>query len=282
MTSPAGRKDLELVQRAVSEHHAFVYRLAYRMVRNQADAEDLTQMVFVELLRSPAALARVVSPKAWLARVTFSKAASIKRGESRRRKREETWAKDRPEKANGDDMNANDDVSEAIASLPDELRVPVVLHYQEGLKYREIAEVCQCAEGTIASRISTAKEKLREKLKHGGALAGFPSIEAALQAEGAVPMPAGLEARLLEGVARELAMAGEALEPAARAVGNRLGSFTGGTAFTVGAAFVLAGVLMTGGWLGIRGALERDQKNIDATAVASTVQPGAEAAPRPW
>jgi RNA polymerase sigma-70 factor (ECF subfamily) len=270
MTSPAGRKGLELVQRAVSEHHAFVYRLAYRMLRNQADAEDLTQTVFVELLRSPDGLARAASPRAWLARVTFSKAASAKRGESRRRKREETWAKDRPEKADGDEMNPNDDVSEAIASLPDELRVPVVLHYQEGLKYREIAEVCGCAEGTVASRISTAKEKLREKLKHGGALAGFPSIEAALQAEGAVPVPAGLEARLLEGVAREFALVGGAQGAAGRAIGNRLGAFTGGTAFTVGAAFVLAGTLMTGGWLGIRGALERDEKGADAAVAAAS------------
>jgi RNA polymerase sigma-70 factor (ECF subfamily) len=268
MTSPAGRKDLELVQRAISEHHAFVYRLAYRMLRNQADAEDLTQTVFVELVRSPGALARVASPRAWLARVTFSKVASAKRGESRRRKREENWAKDRPATAAGDEMNTNDDVTEAIASLPDELRVPVVLHYQEGLKYREIAEVCQCAEGTIASRISTAKEKLREKLKPGSALAGFASVEAALQAEGAVALPPGLEARLLEGVARELALAGGAQTAGSAAKG--LGAFTGGTAFTVGAAFVLAGAIMTGGWLGVRGALERDEAGSEATAAAAS------------
>jgi RNA polymerase sigma-70 factor (ECF subfamily) len=58
-----------------------------------------------------------------------------------------------------------DRVRDAIASLPESLRVVVVLREYEGLKFREIAEVLDAPEGTVKSRMTDALEKLRRKLK---------------------------------------------------------------------------------------------------------------------
>ena len=56
-----------------------------------------------------------------------------------------------------------DRVRDAIASLPEPLRVVVVLREYEGLKFREIAEVLDTPEGTVKSRMTDALEQLRRK-----------------------------------------------------------------------------------------------------------------------
>ena len=62
---------------------------------------------------------------------------------------------DRPQASAGDfDREALD---RALSELPEELRLPVVLHYREGLKYREIAEALECPQGTVATRVANAK-----------------------------------------------------------------------------------------------------------------------------
>ncbi len=118
--------------------------------------------------------------------------------------------------------------SRSIAALPSDLRVPLVLHYREGLKYREIAEVCGCSEGMVARRLHLAKsrfrrrlgrksareqgrekgpEKGREKKLGGATLLGAGGFEATLRADAPVEVPAGLEGRLCESIERELAVA---------------------------------------------------------------------------
>lgn len=56
-------------------------------------------------------------------------------------------------------------VHEAIAKLPDKLRVPLLLKDIEGLSYQEISESIQCEIGTVKSRIFRAREGLKELLK---------------------------------------------------------------------------------------------------------------------
>jgi RNA polymerase sigma-70 factor (ECF subfamily) len=53
----------------------------------------------------------------------------------------------------------------AIARLPDELRMAVVLRYTEGLSYDEMAEAMDCAKGTVASRLNRAHKLLAKRLK---------------------------------------------------------------------------------------------------------------------
>jgi RNA polymerase sigma factor (sigma-70 family) len=165
MTSRFSREQLELVYQAVSQYHGFVYKLAFRILRHQADAEDVTQIVFLRLVGSLDAFSQVESQKAWLARVTLRESLTWIRSEVRRRRRERNWAMKESQRKKGEVMKATEEVSEAVSSLPDMLRLPVVLHYQDGLKFREIAAACGCSVGTIASRISTARNRLKTKLR---------------------------------------------------------------------------------------------------------------------
>jgi hypothetical protein len=79
----------------------------------------------------------------------------------------------------------------AVDALPDIYKVPVLLHYQRGLSYDEVAAVVGCAPGTVASRLATAREKMKESLSAMGALAILPGWEALLAKLPDAEPPAG-------------------------------------------------------------------------------------------
>ncbi len=60
-----------LLEMAVREHARLVYRIAYSVLRNPADAEDATQEVFLRALRYEKKIARILDQKAWLARIAW-------------------------------------------------------------------------------------------------------------------------------------------------------------------------------------------------------------------
>ncbi|MGE3165492.1 MAG: sigma-70 family RNA polymerase sigma factor [Planctomycetota bacterium] len=187
--------DRSFVEEAIREHHGLVYRVAFRMVRNQADAEDVTQEVFLRVMLSAREASRTACLPAWLVRVTLNAAKNHIRGAANRRLREALQAAARPtQEAKNVDTEA---LSRAIHELPETLRVPLLLHYDEGLKYREIGLALDCPDGTVAKRISTAKARLREALGGGTALGVLPAIEPLLTSLAPIPVPATLAPRLL-------------------------------------------------------------------------------------
>ena len=257
MPAPSPR-DLELVREAVSHHHEFVYRVAYRFLRNSADAEDVTQAVFLRLLQTAGSFATAEHPRAWLARAAIHRSMDWRRMEDRRRQRESVWADRAAERKKTPEEPMNlQEVEDAISSLPDELRVPVVLHYREGLKYREIAEVCDCPEGTVARRISLAKSRLRRRLQVGGAAGAALSVDSALRASDQVQAPGQLADRIVAAVEKRF---GELSGPLPA------GPALLGTGSSAAIALGIAVVLLPVGWI----ALERAASSRrSATAVVS-------------
>src|SRR5262245_36373700 len=67
----------------VREHAGFVFRVAYSVLRNHHDAEDVTQETFLRVLRRRSELAAIQEPRAWLARIVFR--IALNRYRSRRR-----------------------------------------------------------------------------------------------------------------------------------------------------------------------------------------------------
>jgi len=197
-TRPGPPSAQETVRGAIAEHHALVYRIAFRLLRNEADAEDVTQSVFVILLGSARSYAKARSSRSWLARVTVNRCVSWVRAESRRKRRERGWAEGCKLREKGARPMENETLKSAVASLPDQLRVPLCLFYQEGFKYREIAEACGCRESTVAKRIFAAKSRLRKLLARSGCVVAAGALERALEASEAISVPSDLAVRLSE------------------------------------------------------------------------------------
>jgi len=188
----------------VRAHHATVYRCALRVLGSEADARDLTQEVFLEVLEQPDRFAQSREPAAVLAWSATKKALGQLRGERNRRRREEQHAMHERD----DSLHAGDheDLVEAaevrgvlarlLAKLPDELRIALGLRYEEELTYAAIARATGCSEPTAHDRVQRGLERLRGDLQRAGMAAAIPGLPGLL-AQGGAQVPGGLEAQLL-------------------------------------------------------------------------------------
>lgn len=143
----------------VEKFSDMIYRIAYQNLMNAADAEDVTQDVFIRLLRNRAkSFEDQEHLKAWLIRVTVNRCRDYRRFVLRR---------------NETALEEHEDVCEAeqgslweeIAGLPREDRTIVYLHYYEGYCIKEIGKILGKNANTVSSRLTRARKKLRMMLK---------------------------------------------------------------------------------------------------------------------
>jgi RNA polymerase sigma-70 factor (ECF subfamily) len=156
----------------VREHADRVYRLAYRLAGNKADAEDLTQETFVRVFRSLAEY-QPGTFEGWLHRITTNLFLDMVR--RRQRIRFDALPEDAgdrlasreagPEQAY-EQLNLDPEIQRALDALPAEFRVAVVLCDLEQLSYEEIAATLNIKVGTVRSRIHRGRVLLRQALAH--------------------------------------------------------------------------------------------------------------------
>jgi RNA polymerase sigma-70 factor, ECF subfamily len=149
----------------VAEHHAAVYRYAFRLTGAVCDAEDLTQQTFLAAHVSLDQLHQPETARAWLFTI-LRHCYSKMRG-----KRFPLIATSFDIDLNAVPENSPDELvidqgllQEAINELPDEFKLVVLLFYFEECSYREIAERLSVPLGTVMSRLARAKARLRAKL----------------------------------------------------------------------------------------------------------------------
>ncbi len=155
--------------RLVAEHHQPVYRYAFRLTGSAADAEDLTQQVFLIAHQKGWQVREKDSLRAWL--FTVLRNCFLKG----RRKRSPTPAANLelslesvPERIPEEQEIDSDELQRALDSLPPRYRLVVAMFYYEGLAYREIAEKLGLPIGTVMSRLARAKSHLRQALFEPG------------------------------------------------------------------------------------------------------------------
>ena len=141
----------------------FVFRVAYSVLRNAHDAEDVVQETFLRLFRR-GGLRDVEDERAFLARMAWRIAV-----DRRPRFRHDAPDADMPagganpeQAAIASDWNAT--IHRLIDALPDELRQPLALSTVEDMTSHEIAHVMGIPEGTVRSRINRARQVLKQKL----------------------------------------------------------------------------------------------------------------------
>jgi RNA polymerase sigma-70 factor (ECF subfamily) len=153
----------ELYDRTVER----VYRLLRRMTGNDHDAFDLAQETYVRALVRIDQFDGRSSVSTWLYRIAVNEALQFMRREKRTLKHLQTFVEQPAPEPLADPAMARIDVNEALESLAPSDRVILLLRYQEGLDYRAMAEVLDCADGTVASRLNRARQRLRELLGRG-------------------------------------------------------------------------------------------------------------------
>jgi len=162
----------ELVRRQSS----FVYRVAYAVLLNRADAEDAVQETFLKLYRNRG-WRKAENERAFLARVAWRVAVD------RRPRQPEALSLDSDREGAptieaqspdpGPELTAlladqQARIHAMIDALPEELRMPLVLSAGDELNSREIGRVLGIPEGTVRTRLQRARDLLRRKLEGAG------------------------------------------------------------------------------------------------------------------
>ena len=165
------------LENLVRQHARLVYRIAYAVLRHHHDAEDATQETFLRVLRYSRKLAGVEDHKTWLARIAWR--VALDRNRQLGRKREMPLSDPEqplPEVASSDaaadealqGAQVSDVLELMIASLPENLRQPLILSTIEEMSPREVAATLGINEAAVRSRVFRARQILREKLAGRG------------------------------------------------------------------------------------------------------------------
>jgi RNA polymerase sigma-70 factor (ECF subfamily) len=171
--------DREAFGRLVKRHQRRVYAAALHILGNHSDADDATQETFVKAFRGLSQFDGRADFFTWLYRITVNTALNTlrggKRGTALSQKsgaeaahvggRPEALGQNAPDPSQKAQTSAEvQRVLEAIAELSPSLRVTLVLATVEDLPHKQIAEILEIPEGTVAWRVNEARRLLRQRL----------------------------------------------------------------------------------------------------------------------
>ena len=163
----------------VSKYQRKIFRLLSRLIRDQAELEDVAQEAFIKAYRALPNFRGDSAFYTWLYRIAINTAKNHLVSQGRRAPT--TTEADIEEAETFDDgdrlrdlntpesmlvtKQVGEAVNRAIDQLPEDLRTAIVLREIEGLSYEEIAESMNCPIGTVRSRIFRAREAIAQELK---------------------------------------------------------------------------------------------------------------------
>lgn len=170
------KKAFELL---VVKYQRKLMRLISRLIRDQAEAEDVVQEAFIKAYRALSQFRGDSAFYTWLYRIGINTAKNYLVTQGRRAPTsteadvEEAETFDDGEQLRDintpESMLATKQIAEtvnlAMEALPEELRIAITLREIEGLSYEDIAEAMHCPIGTVRSRIFRAREAIAEKLR---------------------------------------------------------------------------------------------------------------------
>ena len=179
--SPVRASDYALAQRAAQGdvqafeelfrlYRRLVYGLSLRMTQDVAEAEDVTQEVFVLLFRKIGGFRGEANFTTWLHRLTVNQVLMrFRKNKSRREDalEDEDLRPDesvRPASPRAGQLIDRITLESAIAKLPPGYRAAFILHDVEGYEHEEVARILGCAVGTSKSQLHKARTKLRKLL----------------------------------------------------------------------------------------------------------------------
>lgn len=178
LVTAAQKGDLEAFNALVTRHERAVYSVCLRMLRDASLAEDATQDAFIRAWNSIDSFrGGIVRP--WILRIATNRTYDILRAQARRPAQsldaqpfesEPDWTSQTDAVEHPESFAARGELSSylesALAELPDDQRLAIILSDVQGYAYDEIAAVMDVAVGTVKSRISRGRSRLRTVLQN--------------------------------------------------------------------------------------------------------------------
>ena len=157
------------IERLYDAHVQSLFAFLLNFTRDESDTRDLLQEIFVKLAREPKLLSGVREERAFLIRLAHNSAIDLIRRRGTRERTKENFAVEiisifAPTE-NLDEKFFRDELSEALAELPEDQRAVVHLKLWSELTFEQIAEALDISPNTAASRYRYGLDKLRERLR---------------------------------------------------------------------------------------------------------------------
>lgn len=201
-------RDPEALGELLKSRRERAYSVAWHLLRSASDAEDVVQEAFLKLLSRTVGFDDAATFEVTVYRAVVQCALDALRKRARRRMRETAGLEAEPdtERAGAMQTRAAEEEKEevqsllrqAVADLPEEERVPVVLCYYQGLSVAESARTLEMPRGTLRARLAKALHHLRTRLSAQDKKKSSAMILALLWQDGVRPVPHSLSARLDE------------------------------------------------------------------------------------
>lgn len=152
----------------VSRYKKLVYSVVYNMINDKQDINDISQEVFIRLYKSMDKYNPEYKFSTWTVRITTNYCLDV----LRKKKVESVPIDEAIGLAGSEDTpevqyiskERSERIRQAVASLPDKYRVPIILFHQNGLSYEEITKVLNEPMSIIKNRLYRARLLLRDKL----------------------------------------------------------------------------------------------------------------------
>ena len=159
--------DMAAFESIYRNHSGRLFNVAFRMLGNRADAEDLLQEIFLAAHRKLDGFRGESALGTWLYRLGMNlcldrlRSRSVKAAQVTGTLDDEPSLADAGSRRLAEDAVTRLDLERALAELPEGCRTAFVLHDVEGLEHREVAEILGIAEGTSKSQVHKARLRLR-------------------------------------------------------------------------------------------------------------------------
>jgi RNA polymerase sigma-70 factor, ECF subfamily len=165
----ASVRDPETFEALYAAHSRYIAGVVHRIMgRADGELDDIVQETFLDAFESLTSIEEPRAVRAWLVTVAVRRTRRIL---ARRRRRAlfAFWAKDyAPRASDPRDRGPVDDLYDALERIPEDLRIPWVLHRVEQLSLPETAEACEVSLATIKRRIAEAEERIQRRLEMPG------------------------------------------------------------------------------------------------------------------
>lgn len=152
--------DLE-IDELIEEYSNMILQIAYQNLFNKSEAEDITQEVFIKLIKNLKNLKSKEHIKAWIIRVTIN----LSKDYNKSFWNKNTTAIDEELKYFDEE---NRSVFKELSKLNPEYRNIIYLYYYQGYKINEISEILSMNPNTVSSYLTRARKELKNILEDGG------------------------------------------------------------------------------------------------------------------
>jgi RNA polymerase sigma-70 factor (ECF subfamily) len=162
----------------LDNYRGAIFNLLFKMVRNKEETEDLVQEAFIKAFTALPSFNEEYAFSTWLYKIAINNCI-----DHMRKKRLKTYSMNKPVQSKDGELGRefpdssmspdrnilNDEktrlIDSAIAELPENYKIAIVLRHSEEKSYEEIAEILEIPLGTVKARIFRAREMLKKKLK---------------------------------------------------------------------------------------------------------------------